>query len=745
MTVSIVDSADSYVSDGTTAARSIGFQLLDGDHLAVWVDDVEQVNGADFTVTGDVRAGTATFAPVAAWPLGAAVRYRRITPPVCAFAGASGYPLPMDSLITELDRQALVNQEQNGEIARVLKVPIDEVALDIPAVAARAGKYLAFDASGNAVAASGSGASADLRVDLAAPGGVALVNGAATVVALSASSGSSLVGFIHTGTGAVARTVQSKLRAMATTPADRGAIGDGSANDYAPFNNTLSAFNRVHVPTGIYKIGTQKLGEFQKPLVITGDGSGTVIIPDNTDKTAFRVGAVGGSFGDIRAPVRFSSMTFKAPASAVAPYAYTGIDLQATFPATIDAVTMIDMGPGALKIKSCFYGTISGLWLTNSGMLFDDVNVIGISGFDIRANENDDPSRGADLFGDVSRYPVELIESDLIKFRDGTIEGWKCPAVLLRRAYTTVYDGVWFEGNDSATHIIKMEQSQTLNFNNCQLDFAIPYTDCFIKIDNSTPGADENVRWKTGINITGGYLLITSTTYGDAPHLVKVTTNENARVLIDGGTAFRGGPLYAGRTVEFDVRSIHLTGAHHHSFYSRPNAQLLREYNSWVPQSVSSDWDFAATNITAVSGGLTVTATTTAGDFITGSRAVKVTGIASDAAQKQVKRNGGAQLPALSVQGQTYLMFVRIKCDRDVAFNLDIDGGFVNFGQAPPVDIRANEWYDFVLKTGEDVSWAQGRFTAPDILINVRNSSGASATLYIDRLDYAIVTGDHTI
>src|SRR5574343_150071 len=50
--------------------------------------------------------------------------------------------------------------------------------------------------------------------------------------ALAASGGSNLVGFLQSGTGATARTVQSRLRDTVSIK-DFGAVGDGTTDDTA--------------------------------------------------------------------------------------------------------------------------------------------------------------------------------------------------------------------------------------------------------------------------------------------------------------------------------------------------------------------------------------------------------------------------------------------------------------------------------------------------------------------------------
>lgn len=70
--------------------------------------------------------------------------------------------------------------------------------------------------------------------------------------ALASSSGSSLVGFLQAGTGAVARTVQSKLRDVVSVK-DFGAVGDGVTDDTAAIQAALnSGAETINVPDGIY-------------------------------------------------------------------------------------------------------------------------------------------------------------------------------------------------------------------------------------------------------------------------------------------------------------------------------------------------------------------------------------------------------------------------------------------------------------------------------------------------------------
>jgi hypothetical protein len=72
---------------------------------------------------------------------------------------------------------------------------------------------------------------------------------------LAASSGSSLVGFLQSGTSAAATTVQTKLRETVSVK-DFGAVGDGVADDAAAIQNAINAVvasgGVVYFPAGTY-------------------------------------------------------------------------------------------------------------------------------------------------------------------------------------------------------------------------------------------------------------------------------------------------------------------------------------------------------------------------------------------------------------------------------------------------------------------------------------------------------------
>jgi hypothetical protein len=80
----------------------------------------------------------------------------------------------------------------------------------------------------------------------------------ATVASLAASTGSSLVGHIASGSGAVATTVQAKLRRYVEVE-DNGAVGDGVTSSNTAFSNAYTeatAASTIHVGQGNFNTGS---------------------------------------------------------------------------------------------------------------------------------------------------------------------------------------------------------------------------------------------------------------------------------------------------------------------------------------------------------------------------------------------------------------------------------------------------------------------------------------------------------
>lgn len=90
------------------------------------------------------------------------------------------------------------------------------------------------------------------------------------------SSGSSGVGFIQSGTGAAARTLESKSRDEVSVK-DFGAVGDGAADDTAAIQAAMDAHDNVFIPPGQWKISTLRFKRNNQTLRGAGFGA-TVLV-----------------------------------------------------------------------------------------------------------------------------------------------------------------------------------------------------------------------------------------------------------------------------------------------------------------------------------------------------------------------------------------------------------------------------------------------------------------------------------
>lgn len=112
--------------------------------------------------------------------------------------------------------------------------------------------------------------------------------------ALEGSGGSALIGFIQAGTGAVATTVQARLRETISVK-DYGAVGNGVTNDTAAFQAAVDraaalSGAKVTIPAGTYLLnGTVNITT--SGVTIEGDGhQSTWIVNGQTNAPAIKFG-----------------------------------------------------------------------------------------------------------------------------------------------------------------------------------------------------------------------------------------------------------------------------------------------------------------------------------------------------------------------------------------------------------------------------------------------------------------------
>jgi hypothetical protein len=158
------------------------------------------------------------------------------------------------------------------------------------------GEYLALDARGEAPAPLylTSGAY-DVTLKTAAGATVWTRQADPIGADLAASGGSASIGFLQAGSGAVARTVQARLRDHVSVK-DFGAVGDGETNDKAAIVLAIAASKNLFFPAGTYYLGTTSGGEHLLP--INGAGGRVSIKTDGVVKFLTETTA-SGSAGSI--------------------------------------------------------------------------------------------------------------------------------------------------------------------------------------------------------------------------------------------------------------------------------------------------------------------------------------------------------------------------------------------------------------------------------------------------------------
>ena len=203
---------NNYTGNGATTVFAFSFLVLAAADLSVKVSGVLKTLGVDYTVSGvGVGAGgTVTFlsAPAASAPVSI---YRD-----SALARATDYQTNGDLLAgtinTDFDRLWLVLQELMGGSkapSGSIRAPAGEVFSELVAAAARRDKLVAFDPStGDAVVTSFT----------------ATQVASAVAAAYAAGSTADAVSFIQSGAGAVATTVQAKLREAVVSITDFGVV-----------------------------------------------------------------------------------------------------------------------------------------------------------------------------------------------------------------------------------------------------------------------------------------------------------------------------------------------------------------------------------------------------------------------------------------------------------------------------------------------------------------------------------------
>ncbi|OWQ92039.1 hypothetical protein CDN99_06685 [Roseateles aquatilis] len=266
----------SAVGNGVATVFPFDYYVSQAADLVVQIDGVPKVLNVDYTVSGigNQQGGQIAFA--VAPGVATSVTHFRDTSLDRSIDYQTTGDLFANTLDFDVDRLWLALQEiySGGKGApTAIRVPPGETVPPLPKATDRANRVIGFDSNGNPIAVLPTGGDAtSLAIDLASSNSAAkgagqigfayaLAYGAGTLGRwlkdLAQSAGSSFIGFIRGGVGAVLRTVQDVLRERVSVK-DYGAVGNGVANDAAAFQAaatyaaTVGA--AVFVPDGKYLI-----------------------------------------------------------------------------------------------------------------------------------------------------------------------------------------------------------------------------------------------------------------------------------------------------------------------------------------------------------------------------------------------------------------------------------------------------------------------------------------------------------
>lgn len=322
MSVSAQETVFQHVGNGATVTFAYGCQVAQAADLKVYLNDVEVTSGFSVSGIGVPTGGSVTFdAPPASL---AQVRLERDI----VLERVTDYQQNGDFLARvvnpDFNRLWMALQQHLTILGRALLAPKSDATgpTTLPIIAERANKLLSFDENGNPVAV------------------VPVAQSASAVqIQLAASSGSSLVGWIQSGVGAVFRWVRDKLRESLSVK-DFGAVGDGVTNDTAAIQAAIAfgvlTKRRVFVPAGTYlvtdtisiPVGTQLCGEtgYQYTNGFGTDPKATTIIFQPTAEKSLFV-ANGASYAGFRFHYAIGGLYIKGNSASAVGFSKYAFDL----------------------------------------------------------------------------------------------------------------------------------------------------------------------------------------------------------------------------------------------------------------------------------------------------------------------------------------------------------------------------------------------------------------------------------
>lgn len=303
-----------YITDGTTTVWDFAFSdgYLDKSHVKARVDTPGGLR-TEIVVTPSMLVGEFQLAIIPALVAGNTLTIYRDTPkdaPLVNFTDESGFSEV--ALDTNARQSVMVAAETADEVntsdigiaseaaiaanAAATAAMSSQTAAASSAVVANSAKVAAEaarDALFTDLASSAAGKGAELISAVGGSGGAVFSTVKGFINRILSSIGSSLVGYLPAGTGAVATDVQSKLRESVSVK-DFGAVGDGVTDDTAAIQLALNTGKSVYFPQGTYLI-TAGLTITANYQTLYGDGPLSKIICNtgSTDNGVNMITATG--------------------------------------------------------------------------------------------------------------------------------------------------------------------------------------------------------------------------------------------------------------------------------------------------------------------------------------------------------------------------------------------------------------------------------------------------------------------
>jgi len=193
--------------------------------------------------------------------------------------------------------------------------------------------------------------------------------------------------FLQSGSGAVNRTVESKLNEIVSVK-DFGAVGDGTTDDTAAIQDAIDSSLEVRIPIGTYKVtsslslreGSSVIGSGQISSVITFDPSSSISLFISSD-TSSQINNI--TISDIK--VTGNSLALSAIDIKIVRHSQftrlhlTGFSLSSSFPIIIDGFSGTT-GATSNHISSCdIQSNYNGIELTGISASASNANTISDS------------------------------------------------------------------------------------------------------------------------------------------------------------------------------------------------------------------------------------------------------------------------------------------------------------------------------------------------------------------------------